>query len=193
MKSPKKTLSDTAKTAATHSARAATASQKSFADTAIRGTEMTTLEIGGGLIPEHHPNMDIQDLKTVDIVHDMRIIPWSFTDGTFDKVVMNHSLEHVEWKHVINILKEVQRVLKGDGTFQCKVPDIGRTTQLNDWHGAIQVIYGDQNLPCHYHLCGFWKESMLLVLQEVQFQNINIQQTLRAGNPELSVTCVKRP
>jgi len=64
--------------------------------------------------------MDVLALPSVDVVHDMDRLPWPFQDGTFDLVLMNHALEHVQ--DVIGTMGEIHRVCKPGAHVVIQVP-----------------------------------------------------------------------
>lgn len=64
--------------------------------------------------------MDRLQLPGVDVVHDFNTTPWPFADGSFDLVLMNHSLEHVG--DVLAVMSEVHRVLVPGGRVVIQVP-----------------------------------------------------------------------
>lgn len=72
--------------------------------------------------------MDIVPLPGVDVVHDIRVLPWPFAEGTFSRVVAHQVLEHIpppngdEPDPVFAICNEVHRVLVAGGTFELDVP-----------------------------------------------------------------------
>lgn len=86
--------------------------------------------------------LDIVDLPSVDVVHNMEEFPFPFPDEVFDNVIMHHSLEHVskENNKNIKIIEEVHRLLKPDGTFIVDVP-------IGHW-----FTYD----PTHKNYVGFW-------------------------------------
>lgn len=78
------------------------------------------LNIGcGNDIREGFINLDIADLQGVDIVCDIENSPLPFEDNTFEYVLCNDVLEHVD---VAKVLKEIHRVLKNDGIVEIRVP-----------------------------------------------------------------------
>ena len=64
--------------------------------------------------------MDIRKEPGVDIVHDANKTPWPFSDNSFDFVLFNQSLEHLE--DVSRALGEARRVLKAGGRVVIQVP-----------------------------------------------------------------------
>lgn len=64
--------------------------------------------------------MDIRKESGVDIVHDANRIPWPFGDNSFDLVLFNQSLEHLE--DTEKILKEAWRISRKEGRVVIQVP-----------------------------------------------------------------------
>jgi len=86
--------------------------------------------------------LDKVALPGVDVIHDMEIFPYPFNTETFDKAIMQHSLEHVSRanRENIKIIEEVHRILKPSGTLIVEVP-------IGQW------FYYD---PTHTNYVGFW-------------------------------------
>jgi len=57
--------------------------------------------------------IDIVGLPGVDYVYDLNCIPWPFKDNSFDKVVMNNIIEHLD--DTIGVMGEVFRILRPGG------------------------------------------------------------------------------
>jgi len=79
------------------------------------------LNIGCGTkIIKGYVNLDIINLKGVDVVHDINKIPLPFPDNHFDEVYAKNILEHV--KNVIEVMREINRILKKGGKLIFRVP-----------------------------------------------------------------------
>lgn len=74
------------------------------------GIDWTTLDIIAG--------------PHVDIVHDLRIIPYPFEDNSIDIIFMSHVLEHIPWTMTDKVLLEFYRILKPGGSIEIWVPDL---------------------------------------------------------------------
>lgn len=64
-------------------------------------------------------NLDIAPLPGVDVVYDIQQSPLPFADGSFDEILCNDVLEHVEYAAV---LKEIVRILAPGGVVHIRVP-----------------------------------------------------------------------
>jgi len=111
--------------------------------------------------------MDILSLPGVDVVHDLNITPWPFSDHTFDLVFLNHALEHVE--SVIDTMNEIHRVLKPGGRAVIQVPyfrSVDAYTDPTHKHfftsGTLDYVIQDTHLAEYeysgqrFRKCGFW-------------------------------------
>ncbi len=73
-------------------------------------------------------NLDVAPLPGVDVVWDVKKIPWPFENNTFDLVFCSHFLEHIP--HYIGapedglvcVMREIHRILKKGGVVEIKVP-----------------------------------------------------------------------
>jgi len=63
--------------------------------------------------------IDIADLEGVDLVYDLNVVPYPFDSETFDWVIMNDILEHLD--NPIDVIREVHRILKKGGKLYIRV------------------------------------------------------------------------
>ncbi|MFQ6014602.1 MAG: methyltransferase domain-containing protein [Anaerolineae bacterium] len=90
------------------------------------------LDIGcGPEIAEGYEGMDRVAFEGVQHVHDIEDVPWPFDNESFDVVRASHVLEHM--RDLINVMNEIQRVLKPGGVLKIIVP-LAMDAQGN-WHG----------------------------------------------------------
>lgn len=97
--------------------------------------EILKLDIGcGDNKMEGHIGIDYVKYPPVDIVHDLRKIPWPFADKTFTLLSASHVLEHIPREDgvFIRFMDECWRILKDDGQFRIAVPYGGSTMYFAD-------------------------------------------------------------
>jgi SAM-dependent methyltransferase len=56
--------------------------------------------------------VDIADIPGVDLVHDLRLVPWPFEDDSVDHVHCSHFIEHLDGEEQITFMNELWRILK---------------------------------------------------------------------------------
>jgi len=79
------------------------------------------LNLGAGNdIRENYVNHDLVDLKGIDLVHDLNNYPWPMDDNSFDEVIANDLLEHLD--DFMKAMEESHRILKPGGIFKIRVP-----------------------------------------------------------------------
>jgi SAM-dependent methyltransferase len=54
--------------------------------------------------------IDFNENTDADIIHDLNDFPYPFDDNEFDKIILNHILEHLD--DVVKVLEEIYRVAK---------------------------------------------------------------------------------
>jgi SAM-dependent methyltransferase len=82
---------------------------------------MDVLDIGCGASKEPGAiGMDRLPLPNVDVLHDMDVFPYPFGDNSFDRVVMNNSIEHVD--DPIRVLQELHRVARHGAIIHIETP-----------------------------------------------------------------------
>ena len=88
------------------------------------------LNLGCGThIKEGWVNLDSAPLPGVDIVHDIENLPLPFADNSFDEVLCNDILEHVEY---IPVLKDILRILAPGGAVHIRVPHFTSRNNYGD-------------------------------------------------------------
>lgn len=64
--------------------------------------------------------VDCIDYPVVDVAHNLNLFPYPFEGASFDAVVLNHVIEHLE--NIPNTLKEIHRLLKSEGEVWIATP-----------------------------------------------------------------------
>jgi SAM-dependent methyltransferase len=70
---------------------------------------VTTLDLGCG--PNKTPGafgVDAHPFDGVDLVHDLDVLPWPLADGSYDRIVAHHIIEHVA--DAVAFMREIHRV-----------------------------------------------------------------------------------
>jgi len=156
---------------------------------------MPKLNLGCGEdIREGYINADIRKLKGVDVQVDMeKPLPWP--NDYFDEVLMKDSLEHVSWRKVKELIKEVHRILKKGGKLFIQTPDLEVIAQqiilvpdfkYNELEGFEAIsfwVYGALDYPENLHKSGFTKPALRKLLEENGFKILEI------GNGGTNIVC----
>lgn len=144
------------------------------------------LELGGG----EHPtpvttvNMDVRAIPTVQLVHDLESLPWPIPDAEFDAVVAQYVLEHVSWRQVPAVLKEIHRVLKPNGKLALVLPNTeAQMRWVQDhqegWDGknlfesASEVIFGGQDYSHNAHRSWWSPNCAMQILIANGFKDVS--------------------
>ena len=105
----------------------------------VMGQSMKRLNLGSGTdIREGWINLDRSALPGVDVVHDVEELPLPFPSDSFDYVLCQDVLEHVDY---IPLLRDIWRILRIGGTLHIRVP-----------HFTSSYAYGD---PTHKQILQF--------------------------------------
>jgi predicted SAM-dependent methyltransferase len=89
---------------------------------------MNGLNLGCGAdVREGWVNVDIDARHDPDLVHDLEATPWPLPSGTFDRVLMDNVIEHLDPPRRPDILAECHRVLRpmGDLIMRWPLPGVG--------------------------------------------------------------------
>ena len=79
--------------------------------------------------------VDISPDTGADVVHDLDVFPWPLEDSSFDEVLMQDVIEHVEDPY--RVMSEVHRISRPGAIVQLRTP-----------HFSSALAYGD---PTHRH------------------------------------------
>lgn len=123
-------------------------------------------------------NIDMEESCKPDLVHDFLRQPLPYADKSADEVVLFHTIEHLQKRHHVKILKEIHRVLKPEGLFMISYPEwsICAKNWISNHKGRRKywedTIYGRQLYPSDSHVCIMDTTEFRLVLEECGFINI---------------------
>lgn len=70
-------------------------------------------ELRGDAAPDNCVNVDLRKTAIVNVVHDLTVFPWPFSDEEFNNAYALDIVEHMV--HVIPFIDEVWRIIKPDG------------------------------------------------------------------------------
>ncbi|MFC1706273.1 methyltransferase domain-containing protein [Planctomycetota bacterium] len=94
-------------------------------------SEPRRLNLGcGTALRSGYVNLDVLELPGVDVVHDLRVLPWPFEDDSFEEVFAFHVLEHLP--DTVKVMEEIWRILAPDGILDAEVPHARSVGFLSD-------------------------------------------------------------
>lgn len=104
-----------------------------------------TLDIGAGDKPKGDVNIDLRPLTGINVACHALHLP--FRKEIFTHVFLSHVVEHLRYKDVVALLKEVNRVLRVNGKVEIWTPNFQALSFLKVWLlGGIE----NRNLPMLY-------------------------------------------
>jgi len=100
--------------------------------------------------------VDRVTIPGVDIVCDLRHIPFPFKDGTVSTIHCRHVLEHLDPEKIPDALREMHRILRSDGILHVSVPHFFGIGYAQDpthrGHFTIRTMdYFQRQHPCSYY------------------------------------------
>jgi len=140
------------------------------------------LNIGcGSLLIEDFCNLDMKQKEGVDIVADVRYLP--FKDNSVDIIAAYHVFEHIPRQRALTTLQEWYRVLKKDGKLDIECPDFIKncktavklfpTDNVSGYLNAVAFIYGgDTEVEEDGHRWGYDAGTLRSMLLAVDFKNV---------------------
>ena len=135
------------------------------------------IELGGGENPIKNGflNVDARPLPTVDIIADIRDLP--FENESVDEIFTTNVLEHFNFSDVKKILNESFRVLKIGGKIEIIVPDLETIIEKYkngeiDFEKFNMWIYGAQSYSYDFHRSCLDYKNFKKILSEIGFTKI---------------------
>jgi len=140
-------------------------------------------------------NVDSREECNPDLVCDIRKLPYK--ENTVDRILVSDALEHVGRTEVKTVLEQWYSILKPNGLFIIKTPNIDT---LIDFYKAkkipfeelVRKIFGNQDYSGNYHYVGFNPENIKQLLTSVGFKVINLTEQMTGGDwSNMAVRCRK--
>lgn len=104
--------------------------------------------------------MDARDLECVDIIHDLESFPYPIPDESCNKILGSHIFEHIKPWLSIDMLNELWRIMKWDGSLILTMPYAGSKGYWQDpthCNGCTEATF--QYFDPKYPLYNIYKPS----------------------------------
>ena len=162
--------------------------------------KFSAIEIGGGDRPMYCRkygtgiNLDVRPMETVDIVCDFEK-PLPLPSNEYDMVYSAFCVEHVSWRNIRNLIREMYRVLKANGKAviitanlleQCKVV---ANSQVWDENFSC-MIFGNLDYAENSHRSGFSPEYAVKLFKEAGFTTVDVA-PLPQCKTDISIQAIK--
>ena len=152
--------------------------------------EALRLDLGCGIRNRKKPDsewihIDIQEIEGIDIVADFTILDM-FSNESVNEIYAGDVIEHIAPFNLGGVLKEWNRVLKIQGTFNLQTPNLNATMlryankelSLQDAYGAL---YGSNENIYQHHFQTFTIETLRDKLIEYGFGEIDFSESPCSG------------
>jgi len=146
-------------------------------------------------------NLDIRPLPNVDFVVDLEKAELPFPDNFFTTIYAIDVIEHVTYRKVKQLIKELYRVTAVGGKLIIRTPDMELIARyvldrrFPGVHGDLfetmsWYIYGEQDYPENTHKSAFTKETLRQLLESAGF--IVASMYNETGHPNIVAEAIKR-
>jgi len=142
----------------------------------------------GDDVREGYINIDIRKIKPNVLVLDIeKDLLKPFPNDSAEEIVVKDCAEHISWRRVEDLLKDIYRVLRKGGKLYMQVPDleaIAKKVILNPdfcfnglcgWKAISFWVYGAQDYPENTHKVGFTIPTLKKLLESIGFRVIDIR------------------
>jgi ubiquinone/menaquinone biosynthesis C-methylase UbiE len=132
---------------------------------------------GGGQI-----NIDVRKTKPNVLIIDLeKELLKPFPSNSVDEIIARDCIEHIIWRRVEELLRDIYRILKCNGRVYIQVPDlevIAKKVILNPdfcfgdlcgWKAISYFVYGAQDYEYNYHKAGFTIPTLKKLLESIGF------------------------
>ncbi len=140
------------------------------------------LEIGGGTKQRGDGWVNMDQVSSADIVHDLTVRPWPVADDSCDEVYSSHCIEHVP--NILAFLHEIVRVGKIGCRVEIRCPHTSSDLAMVDTHvhvfSPMQAINMEKYFPRE-----FWPHAKRLRLLGHHFGSAVLLDQAKAELPFL--------
>jgi predicted SAM-dependent methyltransferase len=157
------------------------------------------LNVGAGhVLRDGYLNVDFRELPGIDIVADVRELP--FDDEEVKEIYSAHLLEHFPVEELRRVvLPRWVSLLADGGRLVSVVPDIEtmvseRAAGRMSFEEFIEVMYGGQEYEGDFHFSGFSKEALTRLLEEAGLEDVKVIEEGRRNGVcyEMEIEAVRR-
>lgn len=133
-------------------------------------------------------NIDIRKTKPNVLVLDLeKEMLKSFPDNSVEEIIAKDCIEHISWRRVDILLRDMHRVLKCNARAYIQVPDLEAIARkviqnpdfcygdLCGWKAISYWVYGGQDYPENTHKAGFTIPTLKRLLEFIGFEVIDIR------------------
>lgn len=127
---------------------------------------------------EGYVNIDTEESCKPDLLHDILEKPLPYENGSVDRIVFFHCIEHVRKCYHRALLEDFYRVLREDGQIFISYPNFWECAQR--WHnntGAQRkfweaTLYGRQLYDTDYHVCAMNPDELGEMMNQIGYKNV---------------------
>jgi len=146
-------------------------------------------------------NLDVRQLPNVDFVVDLEKSDLPFSDNFFATIYAIDVIEHITYRRVRQLFKELHRVLNKGGRLIVRTPDMELIAKyvldrrFPGVHGDLfetmsWYIYGEQDYPENTHRTAFTKETLRQLLESAGFAVVSMYN--ETGHPNIYAEAIKK-
>jgi len=156
----------------------------------------------GDDVRDGYINIDVRKTKPNVLVLDLeKDLLRPFPDKSVDEILAYDCIEHISWRRIEDLLRDIHRVLKCDGRLYLRVPDLEaiakkvildpgfRYNELRGWKAISFWVYGGQDYPENTHKAGFTIPTLKELLESLGFK---IEKIENDGGTNIVCVAVKR-
>ncbi len=157
------------------------------------------LNVGAGhIVRDAYLNVDSRELPGIDIVADVRELP--FGEGEVMEIYSAHVLEHLPVEELRRVvLPRWVSLLEDGGKLVSVVPDVEtmvseRAAGRMPFGDFIEVMYGGQEYEGDFHFSGFSKETLTRLLEDAGLEDVKVIEEGRRNGAcyEMEIEAVRR-
>jgi len=157
------------------------------------------VNVGAGHITrDEYVNVDSRELPGIDIVADIRDLP--FQQEQLKEIYSAHLLEHFPVEELRRvILPRWVSLLEDGGKLVSVVPDVEtmvaeRAAGRIPFDDFVEVMYGGQEYPGDFHFSGFSRETLAGLLEDAGLEDVKVIEEGRRNGAcyEMEIEAVRR-
>jgi len=136
----------------------------------------------GDDVRDGYINIDVRKTKPNVLIIDLeKELLKPFPNNSADEIIARDCIEHISWRRVEDLLRDIHRVLKCNGRAYIQVPDLEAIAKkvifnpdfcfgdLCGWKAISYFVYGGQDYEYNYHRAGFTIPTLKKMLESIGF------------------------
>jgi SAM-dependent methyltransferase len=129
----------------------------------------------GAKIIEGFTGVDIIKTPAVEVIHDLNVFPYPFSDNSVDEIILDNVLEHLD--NVIKVMEELHRISQPGAIVKIKVPYFKSNSAFTDpthkhFFTEKSFKYFSADNPLHFYTSAKFKVLETQLIRHSEYHDV---------------------